>query len=259
MSGLLNGVVTGIKDLAGNSLQPNRIVNQTRFTILLGGEHEYDFGDAVSLDGLGSSTQTNIGFDGNGNASDGARHVILAGTDFAYLPVLGGAPDGEVDGLPTADASGDGVDEDGMQLLTFRSVFNPIYNKSVPAEINVTSSTYGMVDIWIDWNLDGDFDDAFENVVKNQSVWGGRNTVQIVTPFDDPANPNDINFDVFNPLSAAVAPGLERMMRVRISQDGNLRPDQAVVGGEVEDYVINLAAGRRRPSPTINLLGLKTL
>ncbi len=243
VNGLLNGAVLGIKDLAGNALQPNRIVNQTRFTILLGGDLAYDFGDAESLDGQNSAPQTIVGFDSTGAAIDGARHVILTGADFQYMPVLGGDPDSEANGVPTTLADGDGADEDGLQLLPFRSVFNPIYNRSCQPKSASMHPPMGMVDVWIDWNLDGDFDDPFENVVKNQTVWGGRNTVQIVTPFDDPANFTDINYDVFNPYNAVVAPGLDRMMRVRVSQDGNLRPDQVVVGGEVEDYVIQLSAG----------------
>ncbi len=77
VAGLLNGVVSGIKDLAGNSLQSNRVVNQTRFTILLGGDLEYDFGDAESLDGQNAAPQTIVGFDNSGAPIDGARHVIL--------------------------------------------------------------------------------------------------------------------------------------------------------------------------------------
>ncbi len=40
--------IAGIADLAGNLLQANRRVDQTKFTILLG-EHELDYGDADSI------------------------------------------------------------------------------------------------------------------------------------------------------------------------------------------------------------------
>lgn len=88
-------------------------------------------------------------------AQNGARHK--KGVYF-----LGSTIDGELNGNPTANADGDDTsgfdDEDGI-------VFDPIVAGSTVRLIATASRNNGYLKGWIDWNGDGDFDDANERLV----------------------------------------------------------------------------------------------
>ncbi|MCY2986728.1 MAG: Ig-like domain-containing protein [Planctomycetota bacterium] len=90
-----NSAASGIADLAGNPLSPNRSDGSTQFTILLGG-HNVDYGDAP--DSYGTTL-----------ANDGARHVLLPGNPL-YSLYLGAGVDADPDGRPNATATGDDAD-----------------------------------------------------------------------------------------------------------------------------------------------------
>lgn len=109
-------------------------------------------------------------------------------------------------------------DEDGV---SFGGVFNA---GSSPTTITVVSTGPGMLDAWIDWNQDGDFDDADEQIlVTSTPVQAGVNTFMIQTP-----------------VGAAIG---YTTARFRLSTLGGLLASGVAVGGEVEDYVIEVAAG----------------
>ncbi len=92
------GQLEGIKDVAGNNLQPNRANNESQFTIILAGA-ELDYGDApdpfATLNGKYPTLRS----------SDGARHVLVPDQIF-----LGAGVDAETDGQPTRVADGDDAD-----------------------------------------------------------------------------------------------------------------------------------------------------
>ena len=118
-----------------------------------------DFGDAPA----GSSYPTTL-------AEDGARHVV--GGLF-----LGSTVDGEANGQPSANASGDdsgGGDEDGVTYGTLQGGKN--------ANITVTASAAGLLNSWIDYNADGDWDDAGEQVFADQALSSGVNNLTITIP-----------------------------------------------------------------------------
>ena len=52
------------------------------------------------------------------------------------------------------------------------------------AELVVSTIGGGILDLWIDFNNDGDFLDANERVVVGQPVLDGENRLQISTPSD---------------------------------------------------------------------------
>ena len=87
---------------------------------------------------------------------------------------LGATRDAETDGQPDATASGDGLDEDGISVGTL--------DRGTSVAVTVTSSGAGFVNGWVDFNADGDWDDAGEQVFKDQPVVAGANGLQIAVP-----------------------------------------------------------------------------
>jgi hypothetical protein len=111
-------------------------------------------------------------------ASDGARHTLTINSAF-----LGTAPDSEVDGQPSMDASGDiasANDEDGV-VRSGTENWQP--GNTVSLDLNVMGSTETAdVGIWIDWNGDGNFDEANEFYSFLDLPTGGVSTVNILIP-----------------------------------------------------------------------------
>ncbi len=108
-------------------------------------------------------------------------------------------------------------DEDGV---LFRGMFNA---RSNPVVATVTSTGAGMLDAWIDWNGDGDFIDSGEQIIVGQPVQTGANTFNLTTPIG--ASIGFVN------------------ARFRLSTLGGLLTSGVAVGGEVEDYLIEIVTG----------------
>ncbi|HMB22471.1 MAG: C25 family cysteine peptidase, partial [Chloroflexota bacterium] len=142
------------------------------FTFRLDGS--YDFGD------LPESYSTSLA-----GSPDGARHLIPT-TPNLYFGTSGATQLSlvDADGLPTTDASGDGVDENG--------VF--IYTDAVHGAENADGWTDGVgviqVDVvgsgwlvgWMDFDGDGSFSDSNEMII-NRAISNGQNQdILITTP-----------------------------------------------------------------------------
>jgi VCBS repeat-containing protein len=191
--------ILGITDIAGNFLAPNRSNQETQFTILLPGV-KLDYSDAPDP---AYSTVLN---------TNGARHVVLANDPLR----LGNVITTETNGVPTADALGDGGD-DGV---TFSGVFNQNSNAVM---VTIEASESGLVDAWVDWNRDGDWNDPGEQYMNTVPVRPGLNTFSLVTP-----------------VGASIG---NTFARFRISSAGGLSPTGVAMDGEVEDYMINVLPG----------------
>ncbi|MEM6469158.1 MAG: tandem-95 repeat protein [Planctomycetota bacterium] len=220
-----------IADRAGNLLRSNQENGDTEFTIIIP-DVGTDFGDAPD------SYRTLL-------ASNGARHT---GADEA-LPKLGAIFDTEFDGIPSIGADGDDLDGDGQNdedglvvgafsgtattegLFLAAGAANPTTDPGdVIAFLNpsdasgsvlpVTVRGDGILDAWFDFNRDGDFDDLNEYAITNVSVVDGVNQIRIMTP-------------------ATASPGLT-YARFRLSTDGISSPSGIAIGGEVEDYRVNI-------------------
>ncbi|HNS19450.1 MAG TPA: LamG domain-containing protein [Sedimentisphaerales bacterium] len=157
-------------------------------------------------------------------SSNGARHVI---SPDVYL---GRGVDGEQDGQPNATATGDDVvdtdDEDGVVFLT-----DLIPGQA--ATLQVTASTTGALSAWIDWNADGDWDDADEQVATDVALVSGTNTLVITVPGRAEAG------ETFARFRFSTTRGLEHY---------GLAPD-----GEVEDYRVWIVKGFSALPPTEHL------
>jgi len=148
-------------------------------------------------------------------AQDGARHQIQSGL------FLGAGVDYEPDGNPTSGADGDdsdeGDDEDGV-------VFLETLRLGAPTGIEVTASASGLLDAWIDWNGDGDWSDAGEQVFTDEPLSSGVNALQIQVPETSQSGAT--------------------MARFRFSTAGSLLPTGEAPDGEVEDYALTVLAAQ---------------
>ncbi|MBN2000104.1 T9SS type A sorting domain-containing protein [candidate division KSB1 bacterium] len=145
-------------------------------------------------------------------ANGGASHIIVSSV------FLGASVDGDPDGQPNATATGDDVldgnaDEDGV-------VFTSTIAAGMPATLLVTASVAGMLDAWIDYNADGDWFDANEQIFVSQNLVAG---------------PNSLGFNV--PVGVTLGASFARF---RFSTNGGLLSYGGAPDGEVEDYSVEI-------------------
>ena len=191
--------VPPIRDLTGNPLKPNRTTGTTQFTIVLAPPFEGgDFGDAPPI------YPTLL-------SNNGARHIV------SETLFLGAFVDSELNGQASPAADGDdktGVDdEDGVEFITALDV-------GFEATIRVTASDAGLLDAWIDFNGDGDWDDDGEQIFASELLVAGENSLS-----------------TFIPITATNG---ETFARFRLSSSGDLSPRGLAGDGEVEDYQVNI-------------------
>jgi hypothetical protein len=148
-------------------------------------------------------------------ADGGAVHGILSGFS------LGTTVDFELDGIPSGAADGDDLntsdDEDG---ILFNNGLPLVKGLTADIEVTVTngSNSPGVVQGWIDFNADGDWNDAGEQVMIDQRIPEGTSTITINVPEE-----------------AAV--GLT-YARFRYGYERGIGPAGAAMAGEVEDYQV---------------------
>ena len=149
-------------------------------------------------------------------SQNGAVHGILQGFG------LGAQVDAEANGIPSDDANGDdtsGVDdEDGVV------VGNIVPGQNGVVSVTVTTGAFaaGYLQGWIDFTRDGDWNDAGEKIFNNRQLAAGAYSLS----FAAPANAS---------LGATYA-------RFRYSLERDIGPTGSALGGEVEDYRIQLLA-----------------
>lgn len=157
---------------------------------------QIDFGDAPQ------SYPTLLG-------NNGARHVIVPGYH------LGERIDAEPDGQPSSDALGDdnnpsgADDEDGVRFL------GPLI-PGQSAAIQVTASAQGVLNAWVDFNINGSWADDLEHVLIDVGIPAGTTTLSFFVP------------------SSAIPRAT--YARFRFSRDGKISFDGPAPEGEVEDY-----------------------
>ena len=151
-----------------------------------------------------------------GDAPDRFGTLIESGGAFhgAVGPMLGPTRDAEPDGQPSADATGDGNDEDGVMFGLIR-----LNSDMAGVNIDLQNAASAKVDAWIDFDQNGQWD-ASEQILLNRAVQPGLQT---------------LNYTVPN----GALPGIT-FARVRLSTDGNLQPHGPANDGEVEDYQIEI-------------------
>ena len=162
-----------------------------------------DFGDAPEV---GTSFPTTL--------PTGARHVLGSGL------FLGGSVDGELNGQPDSTASGDGADEDGVAFAALQA--------GTSAAVTVTATVPGaaVLNAWIDFNADGDWDDPGEQVFVDRALTNGTNNLTVDVP--STATPGPV------------------FARFRVSSCAGHAYFGLATDGEVEDYHVTLLAAASR-------------
>ncbi|NEO73737.1 GEVED domain-containing protein, partial [Moorena sp. SIO3H5] len=171
-----------------------------------------DFGDAPDT-GNGTST-------GNYNtllSDNGPSHDIDGSTYLGSWVTTD--TDGFGDGTDTNNNATDDTD-DGV-LLNSETLQGQSLTTGSNVTLNLTTAGSGVLNAWIDWNSDGDFNDTNEQIATNVSPSG-----------------NAIALNVTVPADATVG---NTYARFRYSSDTGLSPTGAASNGEVEDYQIAIA------------------
>ncbi|WP_197168168.1 GEVED domain-containing protein [Neorhodopirellula pilleata] len=167
-------------------------------------------------------------------AADGARHIATG-------PMLGQAVDTEADGVKSDDADGDDTsgatpdDEDGV---AFGSTLLAISDFATTANVLITASERAKLDAWIDFNGNGNWDDAGEQIFASHDVEAGENTLSFTVP-----------------ASSSVG---QTAARFRISTAGGLLPTGQADDGEVEDYLVTIVDGDTAADVSVHLPGGET-
>jgi len=149
---------------------------------------------------------------------------------------MGSSVDPDPDGQPTIgadgdDNDGDGDDEDGVIFPSLPFSAGGTGSLQIIVSGSVDGSNPAYVYGWIDWNQDGDWDDALENVVGQQIATTG--TLTFTFPVPNGAKPGNT------------------YARFRIGyneNEVNIVSGEAS-SGEVEDHLVDPAIRRLPPPP----------
>jgi uncharacterized repeat protein (TIGR01451 family) len=153
-------------------------------------------------------------------ANDGARHLLVPGDVF-----LGTAVDFEADGQPTIDADGDDLagvdDEDGV-------TFSSGVQAGASTDLEVFASAAGVLNVWVDFEVDGDWTGTGEHVFVDEPLTAGLNSLSFVSPVT-----------AFDSDLADLLEGT--FVRFRFDTGGGLAPTGLAIGGEVEDHFVEIS------------------
>ena len=198
-------------------------------TFPVGGEHLVTFNGVDSLVGLDFGNRVAIDFGdaplpyptlaADNGASAGVLPRFRLGTRWDID--LDGQPSGLADGDDTNGRIDNGViidDEDGITFL--RPIVTGNSQNLVVAEVLSQADATGYLSAWIDFNQDGDWNDAGEQIITDRVVADGQNGIEFSAP----------------------AAGLvgQTFARFRLSNRAGVGPAGHAEAGEVEDYVVTI-------------------
>jgi len=147
-------------------------------------------------------------------ANNGARHRVATTPVFWLGPL---SPDDEGDGQPNATATGDDItgiaDEDGV-------VVNTTLIRGQTGSLDITASATGYLQAWIDYDRDGSWGGAGEQIATNLILSSGLNNLSVPVP-----------------STAGIGPV---MARFRFGGETNLLVTGMAVNGEVEDHMLTI-------------------
>ena len=198
---------TGIRDFAGNALQANKLSGETSFTIATGAVSDW-----------GNAPDSTLGSQYNYHTR--SADLVAAGPSHAVVPGfrLGATNAPDADGQPSLLAGAD-VSDDG--LVSFN--LQPGAGNVSTLVVNATFPGTAALDVWIDLNVDGDFEDASDHVL-------------LAAPLTSADSGVNKSFT----LNLAAGGGGPTFLRMRLTAAGIGSPNGAATEGEVEDHRVTL-------------------
>ena len=144
-------------------------------------------------------------------ASNGARHNLTGGALY-----MGAAnADAEADALVGSSDDVTNVDDEGGDGVSISTV-----TLGQISMVSITVPANGYLNAWADWNIDGDFNDADEQIFGAKLLTAGANTLKVKVPS--------------NARQGA------SWTRWRFSSERALGPTGGAPDGEVEDHPITI-------------------
>ena len=147
---------------------------------------------------------------------------------------LGTQIDSELDGVSSADANSDNGDDGVLPIASLLGVSGVATTSS----FEIIASEAGRLDAWVDYNGDGDWSDAGEQIAIYFALSAGSNTLSFAVP-------------------ATAVPG-PHVARFRISSAGFLPPTGRADDGEVEDYIETVLDSSLDPEVFVDVLDNQT-
>ena len=203
----------------------------------------FRFTSSVLTDSVGTTTvdERATMAAANGEVEDYA--LTITGRDYADAPATYGspshlivpaiklgasAPDHESAAQPNVTATGDDAvgsdDEDGISFGTLTAGSSATITATV-------AGIGGKLSAWFDWNRDGDFADAGEQVATDLADNGAGDTDNTV---------GSLVFNIAVPTSVAATGSVQNYARFRWSTASGLTAINAAPDGEVEDYRVTV-------------------
>ncbi|MDB6120967.1 MAG: hypothetical protein JWO08_4748, partial [Verrucomicrobiaceae bacterium] len=218
----MNVTFTSLASGTANASAPALVADETRLASLgTGGQYKsYTLLDDVTVTAVNGCDWGDLADTGAGtgpanyrtlSSDNGPAHVLISGLQ------LGSSVNGEADGQPNSLAAGD-IGDDGVVL--------PALVKGATATVTVTATnttgTPAYVSMWIDWNSNGNFEEAGEKVANDVLV---------------PTGTTNGVFTINVTVPAAAVVGAQVGLRTRLSNTSALTSVGIAQSGEVEDYL----------------------
>ena len=144
-------------------------------------------------------------------------------------------------------------DEDGVSFISEENPYGVLnHGVATPIEVSVTGG--GILEAWIDFNADGDWDDPGEQIIPQPNTASFNQLRSELLPeelqgvvsnvFSDTGGVSTRTFGIVVPETAPIPPtAVTTYARFRVSQEGGLTSEGLALSGEVEDYAIQILPG----------------
>ena len=144
-------------------------------------------------------------------------------------------------------------DEDGVIFVSEENPYG-VLNRGVATPIEVSVTGGGILEAWIDFNADGDWDDPGEQIIPQPNTASFDALRSELLPeelqgvvsnvFSDTGGVSTRTYGIVVPETAPIPPtAITTYARFRVSKEGGLTAEGLALSGEVEDYAIQILPG----------------